>query len=290
MSDDVMVAIHQKNRAKHAAEKTEDAVDFSIYKKMKNSLKSMIPSANLAYLYELLQKSHKFSHVAAQLWSQVNAVIGRQSASKVSSVGGNLSLEAINVFFFSFCGHYTSFVSPPATVPTWFQFCMIAVLDVLAQLRKLDVRKATRPDGISARFLRSAAEKLANPLTYIFNLSLQSGTIPSAWKRSNVTPVHKGGSCDDPGNFRPISVVPVTAKFLEKLISFQLSSYRIMGCFMIIRELTDVDIQQIKLYYLLQILSLALLIRDLQFVLHSWISGKRLIPWTMLSFWIDFTN
>jgi len=100
MSDDVMVAIHQKNRAKHAAEKTEDAVDFSIYKKMKNSLKSMIPSANLAYLYELLQKSHKFSHVAAQLWSQVNAVIGRQSASKVSSVGGNLSLEAINVFFF----------------------------------------------------------------------------------------------------------------------------------------------------------------------------------------------
>ena len=106
-----------------------------------------------------------------------------------------------------------SFVSPPATVPTRFQFCMIAVSDVLAQLRKLDVRKATGPDGISAHFLRSAAEELANPLTYMFNLSLQSSTIPSAWKQSNVTPVHKGGSYDDPGNFRPISVVPVTANF-----------------------------------------------------------------------------
>ena len=74
-------------------------------------------------------------------------------------------------------------------------------------------------------FLKSVAEELANPLTYIFNLSLQSGTIPSAWKRSNITPVHKGGSCDDPGNFRLISVVPITAKMLEKLISFQHSSY-----------------------------------------------------------------
>ena len=117
------------------------------------------------------------------------------------------------------------FVPPSTTVPTQFQFCEITVSDVLAQLWRLDVRKATGQDGISARLLKSVAEELANPLTYIFNLSLQSGIIPSAWKQSNTTPVHKGGSCDDLGNFRPISVVPVTVKVLEKLISFQLSSY-----------------------------------------------------------------
>ena len=41
----------------------------------------------------------------------------------------------------------------------------------------------------------------------------------------NVTPVHKSGPVDNPGNFRPISVVPVAAKLLEKIVAQQLSSY-----------------------------------------------------------------
>ena len=40
-----------------------------------------------------------------------------------------------------------------------------------------------------------------------------------------MTPVHKGGDTDDPGNYRPISVVSIVAKILEKIIVTQLSSY-----------------------------------------------------------------
>ena len=43
--------------------------------------------------------------------------------------------------------------------------------------------------------------------------------VPQSWKCSNVTPVHKGGPCNDPGNFRPISVVLIAAKLLEKVVS-----------------------------------------------------------------------
>ena len=55
-------------------------------------------------------------------------------------------------------------------------------------------------------------------------MSIRSGSIPSAckWKQSNVSPIHKGGSCDDPGNFRPISAVSILANVLEKLIAYQL--------------------------------------------------------------------
>jgi len=59
-------------------------------------------------------------------------------------------------------------------------------------------------------------DQIVIPLTKIFNESLKSGNVPQAWKCSNVTLVHKGGPCDDPGNFRPISVVPVTAMILEE--------------------------------------------------------------------------
>ena len=52
--------------------------------------------------------------------------------------------------------------------------------------------------------------------------ALNTGTVPLAWKWSNVTPVYKGGDTENPGNFHPISVVTVVAKVLEKMIADQL--------------------------------------------------------------------
>ena len=62
-------------------------------------------------------------------------------------------------------------------------------------------------------------------MTALYNKSIQSGEVPLDWKKSHVTPVHKGGDASDPGNFRPISVVPVVAKILERLIANQLCGY-----------------------------------------------------------------
>ena len=74
------------------------------------------------------------------------------------------------------------------------------------------MRKSVGPDGISARFHKEVAEPIVAPLTKLYNKSLETGVVPNQWKCSNITPVHKGGSCDNPGNFGPISVVPVVAK------------------------------------------------------------------------------
>ena len=81
------------------------------------------------------------------------------------------------------------------------------------------------PDGLSARFLKEVSDEIVGPLTKLYNRSLQSGVFPTEWKRCNVTPIHKGGPSDIPGNYRPISVVPVVAKLLEKIVAHQLQSY-----------------------------------------------------------------
>ena len=112
-----------------------------------------------------------------------------------------------------------------SSVSDHFHFQPIQSTEVLSALKGLDTRKSAGPDGIPALFLHQVAEEIAEPLSYIYNHSLNTGTVPLAWKRSNITPVHKGGDFDNPGNFRPISVVPVMAKVLEKFISNQLGSF-----------------------------------------------------------------
>ena len=82
------------------------------------------------------------------------------------------------------------------------------------------------PDGISALFLKEVASEIAQHLVTIYNKSLETGIIPSEC----VAPVHKSGSLDDPSNYRPISVVPILAKLLEKVVSLQLSVYLESHC------------------------------------------------------------
>ena len=169
---------------------------------------------------------------ASTLWQAVNQIIVRYSAAK-SKLPENLSLDSVNDFFRTIAvtpTHQpaTMFAPTPVSLPQTpynFTFQSITVSEVFSQLQALDVRKSVRPDGICARFMREVAAEIASPLTSIFNKSLCDGCVPHMWKCSNVTPVYKGGNVDDPGNYRPISVVSVAVKVLEKLLATQLHNY-----------------------------------------------------------------
>ena len=87
------------------------------------------------------------------------------------------------------------------------------------------LRQLHGPDGLPARFLKEVSNEIVKPLTVLYNESLQTGIIPLEWKRSHITPVHKGGPADDATNYRPIAVVSVVVKILEKLVATELSRY-----------------------------------------------------------------
>ena len=106
-----------------------------------------------------------------------------------------------------------------------FSFSEVSVDTVLRLLSSLNVQKSTGPDGLSARYLKEIAVEIVTPLIHLYNMSLKGGIIPQDWKQSHISPVHKGGNFDDPSIYRPISVVSVVAKVLEKIVSDQLSLY-----------------------------------------------------------------
>ena len=59
----------------------------------------------------------------------------------------------------------------------------------------------------------------------IFNSSITNWIFPDVWKTANVTPIHKSGSKSDLNNYRPISVISVFARMLERLVHDQLSEF-----------------------------------------------------------------
>ena len=69
--------------------------------------------------------------------------------------------------------------------------------------------------------LKDVREYISYPLCYILNLSVTTATVPIIWKCAKIIPVHKSGSYDQPENFRPISVLPILSKLLEKAVHKQ---------------------------------------------------------------------
>ncbi len=56
--------------------------------------------------------------------------------------------------------------------------------EVRRELRRVNVRKAAGPDGITGRVLRSCADQLAGLFTSIFNDSLATSVVPTSFKKS----------------------------------------------------------------------------------------------------------
>ena len=85
-------------------------------------------------------------------------------------------------------------------------------------LLSLHPRKASGPNSIPTDVLHLLAEDICKPLSYIFNLSFNSGIYPSMLKVANAIPVFKKDSKLIVSNYRPISLLSNINKILEKLM------------------------------------------------------------------------
>ena len=97
---------------------------------------------------------------------------------------------------------------------------------VLNLLRNLDTGKANGPDNISARMLKETASSIAPSLTCLFNLSIANGQLPRLWKTASVVPIPKSSNNKhSPSGYRPISLLPIVSKLLEKHIHSLIFGY-----------------------------------------------------------------
>ena len=64
---------------------------------------------------------------------------------------------------------------------------------------------------------------------YLFNLVLNTGIFPDDMKLAKVTPIYKSGERINCGNYKPISIISVVTKILERIIYNQLFDFLIQN-------------------------------------------------------------
>ena len=106
-----------------------------------------------------------------------------------------------------------------------FSLSKVTAERVAEMLGELNTAKATGLDNISAKFLRDGAQVIAPCVAHLINLSLEQGIVPSCTKHAKIIPLFKKGSRSHYGNYRPVSILSITSKILERVVHEQISEY-----------------------------------------------------------------
>lgn len=97
--------------------------------------------------------------------------------------------------------------------------------ELIRQISSLRNGSSPGDDGVDAVTIKNVHTDLIKPLRHIINLIFKTGKVPSHFKVSIVTPVHKSGDKSNINNFRPISVINNFAKIFEKCLKDRLVEF-----------------------------------------------------------------
>jgi hypothetical protein len=158
------------------------------------------------------QTDSKFKADPKTAWAGLKSLLKLNDKRSECSVNPN----TLNVFFARFENDNLVIPDLPTPDPNVELFTSDMVYNIF---KSLNVSKATGPDMISARLIKTLADSLAYPMCTIFNNSIKSATVPTIWKSANITPLPKFKGATEAKDYRPIALTPILAKCLEKLVA-----------------------------------------------------------------------
>ena len=106
-----------------------------------------------------------------------------------------------------------------------FAFSLVSEKKVLKYFLKLGANKATGLDGIPARFIKDSASIVTVPIAHIINLSAITGVVPDDLKSARVVPLFKKNDSTETGNYKPVSILNIASKIVERVIYDQFEGY-----------------------------------------------------------------
>ena len=207
--------------------KENDAVSWREYRRVRNRATSMLRSSKSNYISELAKN---MKSQPSKFWDKMSYLTSKKVGSDVTGTA-----DEFNNYFLSIPHQIvadvpainispTSFIEHLRDVPT-FLFSHVSKEEVYYLIRDLNTRKATGADQIPPFFIKRLRLFLLEPITEIVNRSLDQCVFPKVWKQANVIPIQKKSGDISINNFRPISILPIMSKILERIVHFQLLNH-----------------------------------------------------------------
>ena len=242
MSSGILVSRKRKNELSHISLKFPSLLNISAYKKYRNLYNSIVRKAKKLYFEKQLSANQKNLRKTWQiLFSTINKSKKKPNDLSHLKINGLVVEDPLtmachfNEYFTNIASKTVRNINPSTKCPArlitqnlnLFNFNNVSLTkkEIIEATKLLSDKKTPDHTGVSSSFIKQTILSYINPIFHIFNLSFQSGVVPLQFKIAKVIPIFKSGDKSSLDNFRPISLLSVFSKILEKIVALRLLKF-----------------------------------------------------------------
>ncbi len=201
--------------------------NMSEYKASCYALRRAVRAAKRRYRERI--ESHFQLNDSRRMWQGLKTICSSGNNSSAEVRADPLLAEELNTFYGRFeCygGSVTLPISASGSSRQSSDDHVITVSEdeVRRELKRVNVRKAAGPEGITGRVLRSCADQLAGLFTSIFNEFLATSVVLTAFKKSVIIPVPKNSKPSCLNDYCPVALTSTVMKVFERLLKKHICS------------------------------------------------------------------
>ena len=246
LDEEVRKSIKDRDLLKKLAVEEGSMDTWKQYRSLRNKITKMNRQKKKQYYKNKVRECNNDSK---KLWNTLNEAMGRDTKAKVPTfieVNGVFLTKPVDIanyfnnFFITKIKNIRDRMSPINSGLSQtiirnkimkgkecnFEFKEITIEEMEKLLMSVRSDKPCGVDHLDGRLIGLAANFIKLPLCHIFNLCIGTGVYPQVWKVAKVTPLPKNSRETFAGaNSRPVSILPVVSKLMEKYIGKQIQSY-----------------------------------------------------------------
>ena len=211
------------------------------YKKYNNELRTIIRQSEINYFKKMFD--HKKNSIK-MLWSNLGNILSPDKRHKSNSIdrllidGNEVKddseiADSLNEYFASVgqnlsnnvpevSGSYKDYLKNPVSASVFLK--PTDIIEVGTQISKMKNNKSGI-DIFRINLIKCVKNEIVQGLTMIINKSISEGIVPDLLKIAKIIPVYKKDDAFLPSNYRPISLLSIFHKLLEKIICVRLKQF-----------------------------------------------------------------
>lgn len=228
----ILAKINFKNKLYKKFIKSRSIEHLSTFKDFRNQLTKEIKKARRSYYNSVFLTCDPRSDI---IWKKINTVLQRSNLrSQIQNLlinGKLLTGSELANEFNDFFVNLEDLQSSNKACDNIISLCDSIFLEPVTDCEIVNIfsdisnSRSCDADGMQSRPVKYVIDIIAPYLTYIFNLSLSQGVFPKKMQRAQISVLYKKGDRNDLGNYRPVSILPVFSKCLEKALHRRLSEF-----------------------------------------------------------------
>ena len=232
-------SIKIKNKLYVKSKRSDNVEQVTFYKQYRNKLNQLIRTAERKHFHDILLE-HKSD--LKKSWQVIKSVINKRKYTPINTKfkvngattnDGNVIANKFNNFFVNVGTVLAKSIPPTDKNPVdYIQQDVITNLyfgptteNEICKIIGSFKDSAAGWDDLKSSMIKHVKDSITIPLVHICNRSFVTGIFPSELKIANVVPIYKSGDEMVFSNYRPVSVLPVFSKLLERLVYNRLISH-----------------------------------------------------------------